>query len=109
MGRETQWTFLPPLAALVLGGVLSLAGSGCGDDACEAAYDKMMQCVDGLSCNRLGPTERQECEATLSEWNQWKDDRSLFLTACSQDSSLNTEAEKIAGCALNPTTCSCPP
>lgn len=89
-------------------GALLLAAGACGDDVCEAAYDKMEACVANLDCNKLDPLERDKCVKTKSSWAQYSGNKTTYTTACGADSSLKAEAEKVADCALDPKTCLCP-
>lgn len=99
-----------PCTALLAAAFLAtlLAAASCGDDGCEQAYDKMMSCVDGLNCNKLDPQDRSKCESTRKQWDPYKDNRDLYIAGCSQSGQLQTEADKIASCALDPRTCQCP-
>ena len=81
---------------------------GCSDDVCDAAYDKMMSCLDQQNCNTLAPAEYSKCRATYNLWIKYQDQKDLYLTACSQDDSLNAEAKKVADCQLDPRSCLCP-
>jgi hypothetical protein len=87
---------------------LLLAAGACGDDVCEEAYDKMEACVAGLDCNKLDPGERDKCIKAENAWTQYSGHKTAYTTACGADSSLKAEAEKVAGCALDPKTCVCP-
>ena len=98
--------FLPRIAAALL--TLLLAAGGCGDDVCEAAYDKMEACIANLDCNKLDPLEREKCVKAESAWKQYSGNRTAYTTACGADATIKAEAEKIVDCALDPKTCACP-
>lgn len=89
-------------------GLLWVAGAACTQDVCEEAYDKMQSCVEQLNCNKLDPVERDRCEKARKAWAQYSGNRSAYLLACSNDSKIRTEAEKVVDCALDPRTCTCP-
>jgi len=94
------------LGALV---ALLLASGACGKEVCQDAYNKMESCVAGLNCNKLDPLERDKCEKARSAWTKYAGNETLYVTACSNDSKIRTEAEKVVDCALDPKTCTCPP
>jgi hypothetical protein len=94
--------------ALALSALLLAAGA-CSSDVCDEAYDKLEACfADQPSCNKLDPLERDRCVKARSEWDKYSGNKTAYTTACSADSNLEAEAEKIAGCALDPKTCTCP-
>ena len=87
---------------------LLLCAGACSNDVCEEAYDKMERCVSQLNCNKLDPADRDTCVKAKTAWDQYAGNRSSYVAACGADSKLQTEADKIASCALDPKTCTCP-
>jgi hypothetical protein len=87
---------------------LLLVWGACSKDVCEEAYDKMESCVANLDCNKLDPLERPKCDKAKNAWAQYAGNEQAYLVACSNDSQLEAEAEKVVNCALDPKTCTCP-
>ena len=96
-------------ALLVASALASLPlALGCAKEVCEEAYDKMQSCYEQLNCNKLDPLERDRCERSRKAWVQYAGNESTYLLACSNNATLRAEAEKVADCALDPKTCTCP-
>ncbi len=94
----THRTFKPILYCALI----SLAICGCGSDVCEEAYDKQQQCIEELNCNLVGPMERPTCERTKTTF---QDSQKVPPELCTGE--LESAAEMIINCPLNPTTCTC--
>jgi hypothetical protein len=75
----------------------------CGSEVCEAAYDKMTECISGLNCAGLDPLKYESCQSVKRKWSGL--DKTTFVLGCRQNSA---EAEKIVDCQLDP-LCVCPP
>ncbi len=80
---------------------VAISSSGCSKEICEEAFDKLAACVDSMSCNRLDPNEREQCEKA----KQLRRDanETLFKIGCDE-----SEAQKVIDCRLDPNSCTCP-
>ena len=80
-----------------------MAGLVCVDGMCRNP-----ECAEQPSCNKLDPIERDKCVKARDTWDRYSGDKTAYTLACGADSRLQSEAEKIVNCALDPRTCACP-
>ena len=52
---------------IALLGAALLSTLNCGSASCDAAAEKLRNCLSRLDCNRVDPTDRQTCVSTKSQ------------------------------------------